>query len=284
LVSTRCAPRCGNLEAGYAALQYWRLDGGQWQPADAAAFQHSAQPGVPTTVFVHGNLTDAADAVQEGMDLYGPLEQAAAGRPWRFVIWSWPSERMVRQLRADSQLKAGYSDTEAYYLARVVRDGVRGPLGLVGYSFGARAVTGSLELLAGGNVAGQPLPAATAPGTGPIRIMLIAAAMDDGSLVPGHGEGRGLGLADHVFVTQNACDPVLRFYPLMYGRGGPQALGFVGPWACGSYGAADGKIEAADLTCSVGRSHHWDQYRCAPEVLGSLAHYNFLDAPTTTGK
>ena len=145
-----------------------------------------------------------------------------------------------------------------------------GPLNLIGYSFGARAVTGSLQLLSGGCVAGRQLPADTAknPTTtvgGPIRVMLVAGAMDCDWLLPGHCEGAALALIDRLFVAQNACDPVLRFYSRLYGRGGPEALGFVG--LCGA--TSNAKIEAADVSGSVGRSHHWDHYEVAPEFVGA---------------
>ena len=119
LLNTRAAPRSGDLDAGTAAIQYCQFDGGhQWLPADAAAFRQSSLPVVPTTVFVHGNRTTAEEVVDESTSIYRHLQQAAAGRPWRFVIWSWPADRVLRGVRADTQLKATYSDTEAYYLAR----------------------------------------------------------------------------------------------------------------------------------------------------------------------
>ena len=124
LINTRAAPGCGDLEAGLAQIKYWRLDEscgcGQWQASDAAAFQASAVPGMPTTVLVHGNGTDEDWAVRHGNELYGLMKQQACGRPFRLVIWSWPADRVVRRPRPDVQIKVCRSDVEAYYLARVL--------------------------------------------------------------------------------------------------------------------------------------------------------------------
>ena len=67
LVSTRGAPVCGDLEAGCAQIEYWRLGPDHaWQAADAAAFHQGDRPELPTTVFLHGNRLDADEAVEEG--------------------------------------------------------------------------------------------------------------------------------------------------------------------------------------------------------------------------
>jgi hypothetical protein len=276
LVSTRCAPRCGDLEAGLAQIRYWRLEGCQWMASDEAAFRAGADPALPTTIFVHGNRDDAQAAADDGTSFYSVLKGQSAGRPFRYVIWSWPSDRIPGRARQDAQVKAAYSDTESYYLARLLRGGKPGgPVSLVGYSFGARIVTGSLELLAGGPIAGRTLPAAllaepTALPLRPMRAVLIAAAEDADWLMPGHRDGLALALVDRVLVTQNGCDGVLRFYPWMYGRGGPQALGFAGP--CGP----SEKLEVVGVSCEVGRTHDWLRYEAAAELQARLAWYTFL--------
>ena len=175
-------------------IAYWRLDEscgcGQWQASDAAAFQASAVPGVPTTVLIHGNGTDEDWAVRHGNELYGLMKQQACGRPFRLVVWSWPADRVVRRIRPDVQIKVCRSDVEAYYLARVLSGLPKGaPLSLVGYSLGCRTVSGALQLLAGGPVAGRSLaPEALAAwnkaGPRPIRVMMVAAAMDADWLEP----------------------------------------------------------------------------------------------------
>ncbi len=171
---------------------------------------------------------------------------------------------------------------QSYYLARFlgsIRPDV--PVSLIGYSFGARVATGALQLLAGGQIACRSLPQAVvterkAAGQRPYRLVLIAAAADANWLLPGCRDGLVLPLVDRVLVTANCCDPVLRWYPRLYGRGGPEAMGYVGPSCSAQPGSCD-KIEVIDLSCSVGRIHDWHTYETAPELTGRLGWYSFLE-------
>ena len=140
-------------------LDYWRLDDRcQWVAADAKTFRASDDPAVPTVVSIHGNRTDADDAVEKGWNIYQSI-RAQSDRPLRYVIWSWPADREFRRNGPDVRLKAAYSDVEAWYLAQWLaqfRPGVR--VSLIGHSFGPRIITGALHLLAGGQLAGRGLP------------------------------------------------------------------------------------------------------------------------------
>ena len=119
LLSTRSAPVCGDLESGLAAISYWRLGPDQsWLGADSAAFHSGDDQPWPTIVFIHGNRVDADTAVEYGCGIYRHIQETACGRPFRLVIWSWPSERIGRRNRPDVQLKAEWSDVQSYYLAR----------------------------------------------------------------------------------------------------------------------------------------------------------------------
>ena len=214
LVDTRCAPDCGDLEAGLAKVRYWRLDEscgcGQWQASDAAGFQASAAV-VPTTVLVHGNGTDADWAVRHGNALYAMMTQQAGGRPFRLVVWSWPAEQVVRRPRPDVQIKVCRSDVEAYYLARVLPGLPKGsPLCLMGYSLGCRSVSGALQLLAGGSAAcrslsPQALAAWNNSGPRPMRMMMIAAAMDADWLEPGCPRGLAPAGVERVLISRMAA-------------------------------------------------------------------------------
>ena len=236
LLSTRSAPLCGDLESGSAAISYWRLGPDRtWQ---AQTRPHSIvatiRPDRRSSSFT-ATASTPTTAVEYGCGLYRHIQETACGRPFRLVIWSWPSERIVRRNRPDAQLKAQWSDVQSYYLARFlgsIRPDV--PVSLIGYSFGARVATGALQLLAGGQIACRSLPPAvvaerTAAGRRPYRLVLIAAAADADWLLPGCRDGLVLPLVDRVLVTANCCDPVLRWYPRLYGRGGPEAMGYVGP-------------------------------------------------------
>jgi hypothetical protein len=275
LVSTRCAPQCGEVSSSLGQINYWRMSAEHgWVAADEEAFLHGDDHALPTTIFVHGNRTDRDRAVEQSWCLYQQMRYQAAGQPFRLVIWSWPSDRIPGSNRSDAQVKAAYSDAEASYLAMLLgRMEGQTPVSLIGYSFGTRVITGALQIVAGGAIGGQPLSAQGAVEHKPYRVMLIAAAIDANALLPCGRAGLALSQVDKMLITRNACDRVLKWYPMMYGHGGPEALGFVGPLGCGE----TDKIELVDVSCSVGRTHDWAQYAMAPEICGRLAHYALED-------
>ena len=285
LVGTRGAPHCGELDGSLESLRYWRLtEDCDWSSANAKDFHATDDAAVPTVVFIPGNRTDADEAVVKGWYAYEAIQSQSGGRALRYVIWSWPADRVGRRNRPDVQLKAAYSDVESYYLAlwlNNLRPGAK--VSLVGHSFGPRIITGAMHLLAGGEVAGQTLPedtvAAWAGGKrNPVRAVLLGAAEDADALAPDGADGLALSLFDRVLITCNCCDRVLRWYPRLYGRGGPQAMGRVGP--CGVDG--DGserpeKVDVVDVSATVGKVHDWRGYCSAPEVCSQWAFYAFLD-------
>ena len=290
LIDTRGTSGCGDLETELSQITYQRLDEscdcGRWQASDAAAFQASAVPGVPTTVLIHGNGTDADWAVRHGCELYGSMKRQACGRPFRLIVWSWPADRVVRRVRPDVQIKVCRSDVEAYYLARVLSDLPKGePLSLIGYSLGCRTASGALQLLAGGPVAGRSLlPNALAAwnsaGPRPIRVMMIAAAMDADWLEPCGPHGLAPSAVERILVVTNDRDRVLKWYSRLYCRHGPEAMGYAGPT-----GAAGGKLEVVDVTCEVGGKHDFDRYQGSASICRRLAWYTFLcDSPAAVAK
>jgi hypothetical protein len=281
LISTRGAAGGGDLEAELSKIAYYRLaessSGATWQATDAAAFQASALPGVPTTVLVHGNGTDEDWAVRHGNEFFALMKQRACGKPFRLIVWSWPAERALRRIRLDVQFKTCRSDVEAYYLARVLAGLPKGtPLSLAGYSLGCRTLGGALELLAGGSEAGRSLPpqvlaAWNQAGPRPIRVMLVAAALDADWLEPCGPFALAPAAVERILVSQNVRDPVLRLYSRLYGPRGPEALGHAGPT-----GTAGGKMEVYDVSCEVGRKHDFDRYEESSAVGQRLAWYTFL--------
>jgi hypothetical protein len=294
IVSTRCEPHDDGLDPSPQCLRYSRLDDDcQWSPSDAETFHAGDDPAIPTVVFIHGNRTNAAQAVKKGWYVYEVLRSAGAYRPFRYVIWSWPAERVCRGASADTRVKADYSDVESGYLALwldQLRPGVK--VSLIGHSFGPRIITGALHLLAGGEVNGQTMPQETATAwkdgkRNPVRVALLAGAIDVDWLSPGGCHGLALSLIDRALITANDCDRVLRYYPRIYGRGGPQAMGFVGP------AGVDGveTVEVIDVSCTVGKIHDWRHYCSASNVCERWARYTFLedsplqsstDSPTNT--
>ena len=210
------------------------------------------------------------------------MQEQAAGRPFRLLIWSWPSERTVRGIRADVLEKADFSDAQSYYLARFLAD-VRPdvPVSLIGYSLGARrrparwicsaAARSRIAACRRRSWPGRPHETAgrTASCWWPRPTTPIGCC-------PAIATARRSALVERMLVTTNACDRVLRRYPRLYGRGGPEAMGCGGPYCDPQPGSCD-KIEEIDVACSVGRPHDWYRYAEAPELVERLGWYTFLE-------
>jgi esterase/lipase superfamily enzyme len=276
LVSTREATRCCDSDCATSGVRCWRLneDCG-WSSAAPGDFRDGA--AIPTVVFVHGNRTDADDAVAMGMHVYQAIRSETCGRPFRYVIWSWPADRVYRRVRPDAQLKAAYGDAEGCYLAdwlANLQSDVK--VSLIGYSFGPRVICGALQILSGGDVSGRKLGQDAhrtwnARKRKPIRAVLLATADDFDSLGPDGRHGQALSLLDKALITRNGCDHALRFYDRLYGRGGPDATGLVGPSGIDNME----KVSIVDVSGSVGKSH---DYRCyCSAICGQWARYTFLD-------
>jgi len=275
LISTREAPvnSCCQGTVGPEAFDYHYCNNdGQWTDADLPAFLATNDPAVPTTIFVHGNRTDRQSAAEMGCQIYRRLQCAAEGRPFRLVIWSWPSERMSCGARADARIKACRSDAESFYLANVLdRLPSPSPVALIGYSFGARVVSGALELLAGGTIACQTLDSKRDHTLRP-RVLLIAAAADSDWLAAGHRYGQALSQVESMLISCNQRDPALRRYRFMESLcHGPTALGFTG--ALGLSEQDRSKVALLDVGREVGRHHDWDRYFSSPSILARLSDY-----------
>jgi hypothetical protein len=282
LINTRCAPVSGDWEQGKQRIRFWQLgENRQWNAATAESFAESGDTKTPVVFLVHGNRTSSDESVIFAWPIYRWLCREAGPRSFRVAIWSWPSMRTHRRNRPDIQTKACYCDSQSYYLADCLRNlKPETPVSLVGYSFGARIVSGGLHLLGGGTVAGRCLPQSAGQGasprrTGPIRAALIAGALDCQALAPGQANGLAAAQVEGMLITENGCDRALRWYPRLYGRGGPEALGFVGP--CSFNGE---NIQLFDATCCVGKSHDWEGYIYCPSLFQFLPHYLFADGKT----
>lgn len=270
LISSRFAGNCG-AERTADRLGYWVYGADhQFSAASVEQFLATDTPGVPTIVFLHGNRVGWQESVNRGWLVYQLIESQAGGRPLRFVIWSWPADQIRGPLN-DVRTKAARSDVEAGYLAAVInRIHPDVPLSLIGYSFGARSITGALELLAGRSDSPQRR----------IRTMLVAAAVDAHWVLPGNYHGAALSQVEQAFLTINPADQALKRYRWVYrGRYNPQALGWAGPACPGRLGPWLAKLEMANVACAVGRKHDFFRYIRSGAVVSRLGWYGFLSEP-----
>ena len=234
LVSSRAAPICNPPDDAAALLTYWQLGAdGCWQAASREAFVVSADVATPVLTFVHGNETSHQEAVREGMAGYAYLAAQAAGRPLRYVVWSWPSERVSRGPLNDAAPKGRALRSPSLLPGKPAgATAGRRPRGNRRLQLWSADQRRALHLLAGGSAGGRVLSHPRTTPHASYRAMLVAGGLSHDDLVPGHRYGLATSQLESLVVTRNSEDPALRWYHLM--ERGEQAIGFLGP-ACPSW-------------------------------------------------
>jgi hypothetical protein len=245
----------------------------RWQRSDLESFL-SFDSAVPTIFYVHGNQITPGEAKSQGLAVYRRLARYGTGdEPIRFVIYSWPSSRVGRLLR-DVREKAVRTGPAGCQLAWLVDQmPAETHVSMIGFSFGARIVTGSLHVLAGGSLGGRmKLKERAHPDRAPVDVVLIAAALHAHWLGEGQYHGRAMTQVDQMFLLNNCSDLALRYYRLSTpARDRPQALGLHGPTCIGSEYAS--KIHTRDVSRYAGRQHDLFMYLCAPGASAQMWAY-----------
>jgi hypothetical protein len=189
------------------------------------------------------------------------------------VIFSWPSSKVSGLLR-DVREKAARTGPAGWHLAWLLDQmPAETPVSLVGFSFGARIITGGLHVLAGGSLGGSlVLTERAQPNREPVNAVLMVAASHSYWLADGQHHGRAMTQVNRMLLINNCQDRAMRYYDLLVpGRGGPQALGLRGPTRI-SPEHAD-KIIDRDVSRYVGSSHELTSYLCAPGDAGLIWDY-----------
>jgi len=255
-----------------------------WLPSTLDAFVAGGDERVITFVHVHGNRIDADTAVRRGWVVYHEMVRRTPDTvPLRFVIWSWPSSKIRGQLR-DVRAKAARAEVESYYLAHVLsRIDPQVRVSLMGHSFGASIISGAAHLVGGGELAGLSLSPDRCNTGLQMRAVLVAAAMHNDWLLPGHYHERAVSQIDRTLLLYNSCDPYLKRYHLMWRRGRPKALGYAGLACIEHLGEAGERVRQMDVGAYIGRAHGWMDYLCAPQLVDTAARYvlwQSLDKPS----
>ncbi len=241
----------------------------RWQRWDLDSLLAS-DPSVPTIIFVHGNQITTSDAREEGLVLYRRMMQYGASGPQiRLVIFSWPSARVGRLLR-DVRVKAARTGPAGCQLAWLVDQmPAETPISLVGFSFGARIITGGLHILGGGNLGHLGLSERVNPNRPPMNVVLLPGGLHAHWLGEGQYHGLAMTQVNQMFLVNNCRDPAMRFYHLAF-PGRPQALGLRGPTRLSSAGRS--KITMRDVSRYVSQ-HDLYHYLCVPGVPGHIWDY-----------
>lgn len=274
LISTRhLCYQCGTEPTSYEldVRQHDEEDG--WR--DSSLTEFLQLPPLPLVVYVHGNRYNWFTASQHGWRVYESLTACCRTAPrMRFVIWSWPSDQVRGPLR-DIRQKADRAETETFFLGGFLSQlDPNTSVGLVGYSYGVRIISGGLHLLAGGSLGGTVLSHSATATRVPVRVAMLAAAMDHDALCPGHCYGAALEQVDRLLVLYNSCDPALQRYSLADRRSHDSALGYVGlPWNC--LGSLADRAEQLDAAPYVGRMHDVNLYFGSDTVTQEIARTLF---------
>ncbi len=223
----------------------------------------------PTVIYVHGNrIAHGQDRVR-GLAIYRSLiAKGKPTRPLRFIIWSWPAAKIRGPIK-DYQVKAARTRPAGWQLAWFLdRMPEETHLSIIGYSYGARVVSGAMHLLGGGKLGRLQLDERIHPDRPPVHVAFLAAAFDAHWIQPGSYHGRAMSQIDRMMLVTNRMDPAMRFYHLSNGRGRIHALGKDGVPRPSTLGSSRKKIQRVDFTQIVGRSHSLSDYLAASGKIG----------------
>ena len=240
----------------------------QWQASNLESVV-AADAAVSTVIFVHGNRLTNWDAKCEGLAAYRRIvRQSVDDAPIRFVIFSWPAAQVSGPLK-DVRVKAARTRPAACQLAWFVdKLPAETPITMVGFSFGARIITGSLHILSGGRLGHIGVAELQHSHRGPVNVVLLAAALNSDWLCPGHCHGQALSMVNRMVLVNNCADRAMKYYHFSTTCGRPQALGLCGPTCIDPAGAA--KIVEINVSRYVGSDHNLFCYLSAPGVTREI--------------
>jgi hypothetical protein len=228
-VSTRHLPdhfRSIHLEQPCLEVNQW--NGNRWQRSsveDALPSQGTSRLNI---IYVHGNFMERNNAL-ERVRIVDRYLKRQADRPYRLIMLSWPSQREKKPLR-DVISNAEGAENESLYMAWMLRRLRDQPqVSILGFSFGARAVTGGLHLDAGGAIPGyMRFPSPDVDPEIRYRVGLVAPAIDRNWIETNGRHGLALTHVDSLINLYNSRDPILRRFRFLDRFVRPVAAGFAG--------------------------------------------------------
>lgn len=248
-----------------------------WQASNLESIV-GADPAVSTVIFVHGNRLTNWDAKCEGVAAYRRIvRQITDDAPIRFVIYSWPSAQISGPLK-DVRVKAARTRPAGCQLAWFVDQlSPQTPLTMVGFSFGARIVTGSLHILGGGSLGGLRPAELQNPARQPVNVVMLASALNSDWLCPGHYHGQAMTMVHQMLLVNNCEDRAMKYYRFSSTCGNPQALGYCGPTCIDPEGAS--KLTQLNASRYVGNEHNLFCYLSTPGVTSEIGQMTSAGGP-----
>ncbi len=272
LVSTRHLGRPTQYNPDKLNFRVMRHDWTEgWVDSGLETFLETDDPDTVTAVYVHGNRVDRGEALRRGMLAYRSLVRGVDGpQPIRFVVWSWPSTKTRCPLR-DVRSKAARSDYDSYYFGVFLsRLDPKVRVGMYGFSYGSRIISGALHLLGGGKMLGLTVPNVEPKEERTARAVLMGAAMHNYWWLPGHRHSKAVSQVDRMLVQYNPCDRILGMYRFVERRSRPQALGSTAfPWLS-ELGEDASRIEQQNVCPQIGNNHDMRAYFASPHVIDEM--------------
>jgi hypothetical protein len=247
----------------------------QWVEVDWEQFAQT--PGA-VVFYVHGNRTPSYLADRRADEIFNAL--SAEDSQIRFVIWSWPSDRVKGQIR-DVRVKAARTEVEsrlmAAFLDRLPPDV---DLRFISYSYGARIISGAIDraalptTIADGDgddatVGGELATAGVVRQQTSARAVMLAAAIHSHWLRPGQRHETTVPKLDHLLILYNVCDPALKRYRFVERCARPQALGYRGLYV-DDHPVLFARVAQQNVSGWVGKTHAEMSYWRSPDLVDSI--------------
>lgn len=260
-----------------AQFEYFRRSPQGPIPVTREQFLATVRPDRPVCFMIHGSYNAWGDVVKESDSNVAFLREAAGGQDVQVVCFTWPSNGYVPVLLpVELRLLGRKAAVHGGYLAQLIsRLGRQQPVTLVGHSHGARCAVAALHALGGGTLDDNSRLPRGAQAPGPMRCVLLAAAVDHDWLNPGKRYDRALYPVESMLVVHNARDGWLGVYPLHAPLKGQQALGRSGLTHQDRQqlnGLAN-KIDLFDAGPITGRSHDLATFNSSPDLARVLSPY-----------
>jgi hypothetical protein len=202
--------------------------GCRWERSDVDTALPTNGAGVLTIIYVHGNFMERNNAL-ERVRIVDRYFKEQTDRPYRLLMLSWPSQRESKPLR-DVLANAESAECQSLYFAWMLQRLRNAPqVSILGFSFGARSVTGGLHLDAGGVIPGFMQP--PMPNTDPTlkyRVGLVAPAMDRNWIETNGKHQLAMTHVESMVNLYNSKDPILRRFRFIDRISRPIAAGFAG--------------------------------------------------------
>lgn len=256
-------PRC--IDPAAPGFRVHRFGSGSWQPKsiDEALDLDGRLP----IIYVHGNFMTYDNARRRVLIINEYLRTRAV-KPYRLILLSWPSQREPHPL-LDVRENAIASECQALYLAWILeRLGDAPQVSILGYSLGAKCVTGGLHLVSGGTIRGLQHDSLE---TGKnlqstYRIGFVAPAVDRTWMLPSGKHRLATQRVEGVVNLYNHEDPVLRRFRFAESGSHSVAAGYQGF-------IGNPLIRQYDCNPCVGRTHDEQSYfRQCPHFGKILEH------------